>query len=113
MAAVAAVFGYVFGQHHMGALVACMGIAMVVIGAISPKALHAIDHVFQVFGTWVGLALSWILLVPVFVLCFVPARVILKLKGKDPMLRQFQKEKPSYWTPVTRVKPEGSYRKQW
>jgi hypothetical protein len=40
---------------------------------------------------------TWILLTPLYYLCFAPVGAILRARGKDPMMRTFEPKKTTYW----------------
>lgn len=67
----------------------------------------------RAFGRGVGVAVTWICLVPVFYLVFVPGRLILVILRKDPMGRVFPTHAPTYWVPRAPVKDVAEYRRQF
>lgn len=46
-----------------------------------------------------GLAVSWILLTPAYVVLFVPGRLWLRWRGRDPLARRADPEARTYWSP--------------
>jgi hypothetical protein len=92
-----AVLLYLFLSPVMAAVV--MGFSAVVLttGRYFPAAFLAIHTGLHVFGSWVGIALTWILMVPFFYLAFFPARLILLLKGSDPLTRAFPSSEETMW----------------
>ena len=63
----------------------------------APTWLKTIENAMLVFGRWVGIALTWILLVPFFFIVFLPLRIFQTLSGGDPMRSQYDTSKESYW----------------
>jgi hypothetical protein len=64
--------------------------------------------------------LAWIntrlLLGAVFLLLFVPARLVLRLAGRDPLARRLEPDAPTYWRlrgPQERQRPPSDYEKQY
>jgi hypothetical protein len=61
------------------------------------------------FSTWAGFyssqAVAWLILALIFGVVFVPAGIILRLLGKDPLHLKQSRATPSYWRPA---KPAGS-----
>jgi hypothetical protein len=113
MLVVASLF-YFVGHHRVLPLVLCFLAAVnVALGLAAPSAFAAVDRLLQAFGRWVGQGISWLLLAPFFYLFFVPARLILAARGKDPMNRRFPDTPASYWTPRRPVKGPDDYRKQF
>lgn len=95
-------------------VVACVGILLCVIGLTAPKLFHKIEGCIWGFVHFIGLALSWILLVPLFYTFFLGARILLTLRGKDPLHRKLEPDAPSYWVIRERVAdPKSYYRRQF
>ena len=67
----------------------------------------------RAIGKGVGVAATWICLVPVFYLVFTPGRLILALARKDPMGRGFPTQASTYWVPRAPVKDAAEYRRQF
>jgi hypothetical protein len=83
------------------------GVAAYAVGAVAgvillcglciPSWYRAIER-FQAFvGRAVGLAITWILLGAVFVSCFVPGRLILLARRRDPLRRNAFRSGESAW----------------
>ena len=87
---------YYFGKSIMSGIVFCIAGVVLFCGLFIPSAFHAIEKMGKKIGLWVATGLTWILLVPFFYICFVPARLILAVRGKDPLTRKFEKEAASY-----------------
>ncbi len=101
--------------HHrvMGGCVLGLAAATLVVGFCAPKAYRAVQRGLGVFAHWVGRALTWLLLVPFFYLVFTPARVLLFLRGKDPMSRTPDPEAASYWLERPPVPGPEHYTRQY
>ncbi|MBN2234259.1 MAG: hypothetical protein JW706_03860 [Opitutales bacterium] len=86
-----------FGSHH-GSLIALgfLGI-FVLVTLFRPQWLPVIQRVAMRFGVWVGIALTWILLVPFYYIVFIPLRLLFMAKGKDLMFRTYDPSATSYW----------------
>jgi hypothetical protein len=113
MAAVgAALYGWL-GHHRMGVVAWSLAAVVLVSGIFFPRVFAAIERFGKHLGRWVGVILTWGLLVPFYCLFFCAARLALKIKGQDPLHRQFPTGEPSYWTPRKLVKAVGQYRKQF
>ncbi len=72
---------------------------------------------FEKTGHWlahgIGTGVTWILLVPFFYIVFGAGRLILRLRGKDPMRRRLEPETESYWTPHQKLDIEARYHRQF
>jgi len=113
MTAIAAVMAFVVKHPAMAVVVCVLATVVLLSGLFVPPVFAAIER----FGAWlgkaVGLALTWILLVPFFVLCFIPGRLILAVRGVDPMQRKLNKDTKTYWTSTPRRSTPDYYRKQY
>ena len=97
MAAVATLLTWWLGRYRLGLFLYCFSAVILVCGFLAPKAFDAMERLVQKLAQTLALALTWTLLMPFFYLCFAPARLILKLTGKDPMHRHFEPNRRSYW----------------
>ena len=96
-AAIATLLTWWLGRCRLGLCVYCFSAVILICGFLAPKAFDALERLGQKLAHAAALALTWILLMPFFYLCFAPARLILKLMGKDPMHRRFERKCSSYW----------------
>jgi len=96
-AAIATLLTLWLGRYRLGLFLYCLGAVILTCGFLAPKAFDALERMGQKLAHAVALALTWILLVPFFYLCFAPARLILALMGHDPMQRRFERNRSSYW----------------
>jgi hypothetical protein len=98
---------------HAAVTMSCVALFVIVTGLFLPKLFLAVQHVFKVFGHCVGVTLTWLLLVPFFVLVFVPGRLALLLARKDPLSRAFPGEGTTSWQPHRTCADKSRYRKQY
>ncbi len=110
---IGALLYWLFHKPVMGAVVWGISAFIWLAGLFVPPLFKAIETFFRKFAHWVGIGLTYGLLVPFYYLCFVPAHVILCLKGKDPMQRRFPSSEPTYWIPRPPVHDVSQYRKQF
>ena len=100
-------------HHTIGPIiVVVIATAIAFCGFFIPPAYAAIERFFFAFGAKVAGVMTWILLVPVFYLVFLPARVILSLKRSDPMKRACPTDEATYWTTRPPIERENYYRSQ-
>lgn len=97
MAAVATLMTMVWHKIRLGLAIYCLSAVVVISGFLIPPLFFALERGGQWLGRMVGLGITWLMLMPFFYLCFAPARLILKLRGKDPMQRRFERNLNSYW----------------
>lgn len=111
-AAVGALF--LFKGKPVGAgILLGIGAVLLISGLFFPSLFRRIEKVGQAVGRAVGVGLTWILLAPMFWLVFVPGRLILKLRGIDPLCRKFPTDLPTYWIPRKPIINADYYKRQF
>jgi len=87
-------------HHGLGArIIAGLGLAVIVLGAVAPQAYQPIHAFGQWLGRTVGQLLVYLLLVPFFYLVFFPVSLVLRIQKRDPLHRDFRDPQWSYWIP--------------
>lgn len=99
-------------------LVLCLALytigALVLFGGLFFPPLHRLfDQAGKWLGRVVGRALTWLLLVPFFYLCFPLGRLILRLRGADPLTRNWDRQAASYWIDRKPVTDAAHYTRQY
>lgn len=74
-----------------------------------PNFLNLLNRLWFRFGLLLHSIISPVVMLLVFAIAFVPIALIFKLKGKDPLVRQFDRQATSYWKSRT-SKPESMSR---
>ncbi len=95
--AVAALFAFVFHRVIFAGIVAGIGLLILFCGLFVPRLYAAFERIIGIFAYGVGQALTWLLLVPFYYLCFLPARILLSLARRDPMKRAWDPAATTYW----------------
>lgn len=94
-----------------------LGAATVVLLAalVSPLGLYTVlDKASQAIGSRIGRALTWLLLVPLFYLFFVPFGLLFRRGRRDRLKRYFDPETPTYWEPLEGpTAASSSHETQW
>lgn len=115
-AAIPALVGAVFyakGKPVAGEILWAVGAFVLVSGLFFPRVFAQWER----FGAWLGLAvgtaLTWLTLVPMFYLVFLPGRLVLLAMGRDPMNRKFPTNSPTYWVPRKPVGAADEYKRQF
>ena len=90
-----------------------IGTLLMIGGLFIPPLYRLFDHVGKWLGRVVGKALTWLLLVPFFFLCFPFARLVLRLRGIDPMTRNCDRQTASYWIDRKPVTDTAHYTRQY
>jgi uncharacterized membrane protein len=63
----------------------------------APSVVKGFDRFGSWLGRFVGAALTYILLVPMFYIIFSFGRIVITILGSDPMQRKWLPEAKSYW----------------
>ena len=113
MAAIGAFLFWKLGKHVMGIIAWCLATVVLVSGFFIPRLFAAIERFGKLLGKWVGIFLTWGLLAPFYYLCFSPMHLALKIRGKDPLQRQFPTREATYWVSRKPVSDLSQYRKQF
>ena len=76
------------------------GILTVIFALVRPQLLRPLNRLWTKFGFLLHRLVSPFFLALVFWGLFTPIGLLMRLTGKDPMRRQWEKESPTYWIPV-------------
>jgi uncharacterized membrane protein YecN with MAPEG domain len=96
-AAIALAFYFGYGARLAAIAVGAVAGVILLCGACIPPWYRAIERFQASLGRAVGLALTWILLGAVFVSCFVPGRLILLARRRDPLRRRAFRSGACVW----------------
>jgi hypothetical protein len=98
-------------QLALGLLVCALSVAVAVVCVVSPLARARLDVWFRRAGLWLGKGMSWVVLVPVFLVVFTLARGWIRLTGAKP-LEFAVRNAPTYWLaaddPSRKIRYAGS-----
>lgn len=111
----AALGGYLLwrGRPIPAAALGTIAAVLLLAGLFLPALYGKIDRLGRAFGRLVATALTWVLLVPMFFLVFAPGRLVLKLRGVDPLTRKCPSSEPTYWVPRKPVSGDADYKRQF
>lgn len=116
-AIVAAVAGVLrlLGLHTASWVVLGAAAFVLVAAIVSPLGLYsALDKATQAIGRRIGRAVTWLLLVPLFYLFFVPFGLLFRRGRRDRLKRYFDPETPSYWEALEGpTASSSSHETQW
>lgn len=87
----------VFHRPVLGSVLIAAAVATGIAVQVSPKFEAASDRLLQRLVLWTGVALNWIVFTLLFILLFLPGRLILALTRNDPMRRACPTSEPTYW----------------
>ena len=111
--AVAALFAFIFHRVLFAYIVASIGLLILICGLFIPRLYSAFERIIGFFAFGVGQVLTWLLLVPFYFLCFLPARIMLFLMKRDPMKRGFDSLMPTYWEKKSSIQDGDRLTKQY
>lgn len=106
-------FFLIRGKPIAGSVLCGIGALVLISGLFIPALFARIEQFGKALGIAVGTALTWILLVPMFYLVFLPGRLMLLARGIDPMCRQFPTQLRTYWIPRKAVGGAEEYTRQF
>jgi hypothetical protein len=99
MTAVGLVLVILFGKRILGTIALVLAATVCAGGLFVPPLYRAFRSAGAWLGRAAGAALTWLLLAPFFYLCFGLGGWLLRLLGRDPLDRAFDREQATYWTP--------------
>ncbi len=80
-------------------VIGSMGLTLLLLGLFLPQVFTRVEHALLALVGWIGVALSWIALAPLFYTFFSLSHLFLALRGRDPLQRRPDPTATSYWTP--------------
>ena len=113
-AIVASLF-FFFDIPRMATVVASISTFTFLLGLLSPNNLFpALQASLQRLGALLALVVTWVSMLPLFFLFFVPFRFLFRQKGKDSMKRFYDPNASTYWkTSSIESNPETTNQRQF
>jgi hypothetical protein len=71
--------------------------AFAALGLVAPRVLKPVFYLWIKFGLGMNWVMTRVILLIAFWLMIVPARILIRLFGTDPLKREFLPATPSYW----------------
>ena len=90
-----------------------LAVCFALLAVVAPRAYVGKEAFFARFAHKAGVALTHLLLVPFYWICFAPARVMLRRRGTDPMHRAFPAPEKSCWRVRAPARSKAFYRRQY
>jgi hypothetical protein len=87
------------GSTAAGVAVVSVGVAIAVLGFTLPKAVRPIYVGLMIINYPIGWVLTHVVIALIFYLVVTPLGVIMRLSGRDPMERGFDRSAKTYWKP--------------
>jgi Saxitoxin biosynthesis operon protein SxtJ len=101
------------GSMPVAAAIVGVGVVLAVIGLLVPRALRPVWIVLMVVNYPIGWVLTHVVMAIIFYLVVSPVGVIMRLTGRDPMERHFDRSAKTYWKPRHRDPESVSYFRQY
>jgi hypothetical protein len=95
------------GSVTVGASIASVGVALALLGLAIPRALRPVWVVLMVVNYPIGWVITHVVMAMIFYLVVTPVGIIMRLTGRDPMERAFDRSAKTYWKP-RRTDPDSA-----
>ncbi len=108
--------GVLYRQTATAGLAIAMFVTAAVVagvGLIKPTWIRVIYVVWMAVGFPIGFVVSHLLMAGVFYLVVTPIGLIMRLVGRDPMQRAFDRDAKTYWQPRPTTKESQGYFRQF
>ncbi len=108
-----AILLYTVLKHFIPAIiVGAFSVVILISGLFFNSIFLRIEMFGKRLGNFIGIVISWLLLIPLFYLVFFPGRLILAVLKKDPLDIKFPSTAKTCWS-AKKVKPnsEESYKR--
>ncbi len=109
------IFAFGLGEARplvAGAFAALAGLSLL-LSLVYPKANLPIYLGLTIVAFPIGFVLSYVIMGTLFYLMITPVGLIMKVLGRDPMMRGFEPELDTYWAPARSGRDKNSYFKQF
>ncbi|UCE86720.1 MAG: hypothetical protein JSU66_03010 [Deltaproteobacteria bacterium] len=89
---------YTYGSRPVGSVIATIGTIILLSALLSPTGLYAaIERGFTALGVHLGRFLTWLSMLTLFYLFFLPFGLLFRRGAKDPMRRFYTPDAATYW----------------
>ncbi len=112
MGAIAGLF-FLFDKPGMTYFIGGLAVIFLLLAILAPLAYGRKEAWLRRFAIWVGSALTHLLLLPFYWICFVPARLILSVRRIDPMAREFPAPTDTCWHAHSSRQGKDTYKRQY
>lgn len=75
------------------------GIFLIVVGVVFPKMLAPLYRVWMAIGILLGVIVSPLILLLLFIILIIPMGLLRRVFGDDPLKRSLEKSATTYWVP--------------
>jgi len=101
-----------WGAGPRGWFLAAVGVGWALVGLVRPLAIRPLYWAVSALALPIGWVLGEVLLAGVYYGLFAPLGLIMRLAGRDPLQRRFDRQAPTYWQPKKQPAGPASYLRQ-
>lgn len=101
------------GSTTAAAVLVAVGGVIAILGLTVPRAIRPVFIVLMVINYPIGWLMTHIVMAVIFYLVVTPLAVIMKLAGRDPMERRFDRSASTYWKPRSTETDPSRYFRQF
>jgi len=101
------------GSTPIGASIAGVGLILAALGLAIPQALRPVWIVLMIVNYPIGWVVTHVVMALIFYLVVTPVGVIMRLTGRDPMERAFDRSTKTYWKPRRTDHDSARYLRQY
>jgi hypothetical protein len=100
-----------FHTQLIGGL-ALAGLAMAIVGLAAPKALKPVLLGAMLLAYPIGLVLSEVIMLLIYLLVFAPMALVFRIMGRDALERELDRNSSTYWSEKQQAPDARSYFRQ-
>ena len=97
----------------VGACIWGLGLLCILAALTAPAALKPLYLALNIVAWPIGLAVSYVLLFVLYYLVLTPVGLAMRLIGRDPLHRRFDRQASTYWVPYEKQPPPKRYFRQF
>lgn len=102
---------WLWGKVVFGAIVAALGLVILLLKIVAPPAYEALLALLATLGKWLGKTVSYVSLTLVYGLLFTPVAYIARLLRRDGLELAWQSSKKTYWVDTSGTDPTRVFAK--
>lgn len=104
---------YQFGSVRVAAVLAVGGATSMLLGAVRPRWMRAVFLGWMWAAFPIGWLVSHVLIAAIYYLLITPMGMAMRIAGRDPLGRQFDRDAESYWVPRQQDSDPARYFRQF
>ena len=101
------------GSWQVAAIVMACSLVVAIVGVCFPGIIRFVYVAWMAALFPIAWTVSFVLMMLIFYLLFTPIGLIMKLVGRDPMQRKFDRSAETYWIRREQKRDDAAYFKQY